>query len=206
MFGTNTNYKEYKVQQGDTIESIADANGINSTALLMVNEDIYNIVTDVKKSVIMVTHDISEAIAFSDRVITLTRRPATIKNVYDINFDELKQKGIKCLMFDLDSTVMMSKSDLVAQAGLDQLDCMLQHFSLIGAFALNFNFGAALDAGAHHLHDALGIDLLLTVDDGDIALEVCHFLDKHTGRTGMQTLLVNDGYFFGYHRITPSQL
>ena len=40
LFGTNTNYKEYKVKQGDTIESIAEANGINANALLMVNDDI----------------------------------------------------------------------------------------------------------------------------------------------------------------------
>ena len=33
-----------------------------------------------------------------------------LKNIYEINFDELKQKGIKCIMFDLDSTVMVSKS------------------------------------------------------------------------------------------------
>ena len=40
LFGTNTNYKEYKVKQGDTIENIAEANGINSNALLMVNENL----------------------------------------------------------------------------------------------------------------------------------------------------------------------
>ena len=33
-----------------------------------------------------------------------------LKNVYDIDFEELKRQGIKCIMFDLDSTVMMSKS------------------------------------------------------------------------------------------------
>ena len=33
-----------------------------------------------------------------------------LKNIYEINFEELKQQGIKCLMFDLDSTVMVSKS------------------------------------------------------------------------------------------------
>lgn len=33
-----------------------------------------------------------------------------LANIYEINFDELKAKEIKCLMFDLDSTVMMSKS------------------------------------------------------------------------------------------------
>ena len=29
LFGTNANYKEYSVKQGDTIENIAEANGIN---------------------------------------------------------------------------------------------------------------------------------------------------------------------------------
>ena len=33
-----------------------------------------------------------------------------LKNIYEINFDELKNQGIKCVMFDLDSTVMMSKT------------------------------------------------------------------------------------------------
>lgn len=33
-----------------------------------------------------------------------------LKNIYEINFNELKQQGIKCIMFDLDSTVMLSKS------------------------------------------------------------------------------------------------
>ena len=33
-----------------------------------------------------------------------------LKNVYDIDFNELKNLGVKCLMFDLDSTVMVSKS------------------------------------------------------------------------------------------------
>lgn len=41
LFGTNANYKEYKVKQGDTIENIAEANGINSNALLMVNDNIH---------------------------------------------------------------------------------------------------------------------------------------------------------------------
>lgn len=33
-----------------------------------------------------------------------------LKNIYEINLDELKSQGIKCLMFDLDSTLMVSKS------------------------------------------------------------------------------------------------
>ena len=33
-----------------------------------------------------------------------------IKSIYDINLEELKQKGIKALLFDLDSTLMASKT------------------------------------------------------------------------------------------------
>ena len=33
-----------------------------------------------------------------------------LKNIYEINLEELKSQGIKCLMFDLDSTTMLSKS------------------------------------------------------------------------------------------------
>ena len=35
-------------------------------------------------TILMVTHDISEAISMADRVIVLTKRPATIKNIYEI--------------------------------------------------------------------------------------------------------------------------
>jgi len=59
---------------------------------ITVNEDVYNIVTKENKSVILVTHDISEAIAFSDKIIVLTNRPASIKNIYDIEFDGLKDR------------------------------------------------------------------------------------------------------------------
>ena len=40
----------------------------------------------------MVTHDIAEAIAFSNRVIVLSKRPATIKKIYNISFQELKDR------------------------------------------------------------------------------------------------------------------
>lgn len=40
----------------------------------------------------------------------LLRPDYNLKNVYEIDFEELKNQGIKCIMFDLDSTVMVSKS------------------------------------------------------------------------------------------------
>ena len=54
---------------------------------IMVTKDIYNILKNEKITAIMVTHDISEAISMSDRVIVLTKRPATVKTIEEINFE-----------------------------------------------------------------------------------------------------------------------
>lgn len=51
---------------------------------LLVNEDVYNIIKEEEKSTILVTHDISEAIAMADRIILLSKRPASIKKIYEI--------------------------------------------------------------------------------------------------------------------------
>lgn len=51
---------------------------------LSVADEIGIILKKEKKTAILVTHDISEAVAMSDRVIVLTRRPATIKSTHDI--------------------------------------------------------------------------------------------------------------------------
>ena len=55
---------------------------------LNVCDDVYSIITEQKKTAVLVTHDISEAISMADRVIVLTRRPATIKNVYVFKTDK----------------------------------------------------------------------------------------------------------------------
>lgn len=51
---------------------------------LAVSDDVYKIIKKEKKSAIIVTHDIAEAISIADRVIVLTNRPSKIKKVYDI--------------------------------------------------------------------------------------------------------------------------
>ena len=53
-----------------------------------------------------------------------------LKNVYEINFEELKSQGIKCLMFDLDSTVMVSKSGRFTKTTLDWFDTFLKDFEV----------------------------------------------------------------------------
>ena len=55
---------------------------------LIVSNDIYNIIKKEKKTAIMVTHDISEAISMADKIIVLSNRPATIKKQYNIIIEE----------------------------------------------------------------------------------------------------------------------
>lgn len=52
---------------------------------LSVSDDVLKIIKSEKKSVIMITHDLAEAISIADRVIVLSMRPAKIKSVYEIN-------------------------------------------------------------------------------------------------------------------------
>ncbi len=51
---------------------------------LAVSDDVYKIIKEEKKSAIMVTHDLAEAISMADRIIVLSKRPSTIKNIYEI--------------------------------------------------------------------------------------------------------------------------
>lgn len=52
---------------------------------LAVSDDVYQIIKKEKKSAIMVTHDIAEAISMADKIIVLSKRPSIIKNIYNIN-------------------------------------------------------------------------------------------------------------------------
>ncbi|MFT4144045.1 MAG: ATP-binding cassette domain-containing protein, partial [Mobilitalea sp.] len=52
---------------------------------LEVADDIWGILRKEKKSAVLITHDISEAVSMADRVIVLSSRPATIKHIFDIH-------------------------------------------------------------------------------------------------------------------------
>ena len=46
-----------------------------------VSKDVYNILRSENQTMVMVTHDIPEAVTMSDKIIILSQRPATIKQV-----------------------------------------------------------------------------------------------------------------------------
>lgn len=52
---------------------------------LAISNDVYKMIKKENKTVIMVTHDISEAISLANKIVVLSKRPCTIKNIYNIN-------------------------------------------------------------------------------------------------------------------------
>lgn len=58
---------------------------------LMITDEIYNILKKMKVTTILISHDIAECTSFCDRIIVLSKRPAVIKNIYEI---KLKNQSI----------------------------------------------------------------------------------------------------------------
>ncbi len=63
---------------------------------IMVTNDIYNILRKEKITTLMVTHDISEAISMADRVLVLSKRPGTVKDIHKIDFEMENRNPINC--------------------------------------------------------------------------------------------------------------
>lgn len=63
---------------------------------IMVTNDIYNILKKEGITAIIVTHDISEAISMSDRVLVLSKRPGTIKDIHKIDFEMENRTPLDC--------------------------------------------------------------------------------------------------------------
>ncbi len=58
---------------------------LDHTTRLAVSADIHAIIRAEGKTALMVTHDISEALCLSDRIIVLTCRPGRIKRIYTLD-------------------------------------------------------------------------------------------------------------------------
>ena len=55
---------------------------------LKVCDDVHSIIKSEKKTALLVTHDISEAISLADKVIILSKRPASVKKVKTLHLEE----------------------------------------------------------------------------------------------------------------------
>lgn len=63
---------------------------------LTVSDDIGCIIKKEKKTAILVTHDLSEAISLGDKVIVLSKRPAMIKTIFPIEFALENKTPLAC--------------------------------------------------------------------------------------------------------------
>ena len=52
---------------------------------LAVSDDVYRIIKKEKKTAIMITHDIAEAISVANRIVVLSGRPCKVKKIFDVN-------------------------------------------------------------------------------------------------------------------------
>lgn len=50
-----------------------------------VSDDIWSIIRKEKKTAILITHDIAEALSMADRILILSQRPGTIKKIINVN-------------------------------------------------------------------------------------------------------------------------
>ncbi len=62
---------------------------------LKIGDEVYKIIKEEKKTAIMVTHDIPEAVSLSNKVLILSKNPASIKATVDIIFPEEDQSPLK---------------------------------------------------------------------------------------------------------------
>ncbi len=60
---------------------------LDQQSRLKISDDVYKICKKENKTVILVTHNIEEAISFSDRVIVLSKRPSIIKRIIQIEIE-----------------------------------------------------------------------------------------------------------------------
>lgn len=63
---------------------------------LMVTKDVYKILKNENMTMLMVTHDISEAISMSDKVVVLSSRPTYVKEIHKVGFDIQNRDPLNC--------------------------------------------------------------------------------------------------------------
>lgn len=62
-------------------------NALDYQSRLAVSNDVYNIIKKEKQTAIIVTHDLGEAVSMASKIYVLSKRPCTIKKIYDIELE-----------------------------------------------------------------------------------------------------------------------
>ncbi len=107
-----------------------------------------------------------------------------VENIYAINLEELQSKGINAMLFDLDSTIMASKSGTYTLKTLDWLDRVRQNF-FIGVVSNNKN--------PEYIEKVKAIsDFPMLFDAGKPACEKAARFMKEYGIVPEHTALVGD--------------
>lgn len=75
---------------------------LDAQTRLIVSDDVYKIIKKEKKTTIMVTHNISEAVTMANKVLVLSERPAIIKKEFNIKLTDSSTpiNNRKCKEFD----------------------------------------------------------------------------------------------------------
>lgn len=61
---------------------------LDQQSRLTISNDVYQAIKKEKKTAILVTHNIEEAVTFANKVFVLSNRPSSLKNIVDINIEE----------------------------------------------------------------------------------------------------------------------
>lgn len=73
------------------------------------------------------------------------------KSIYTINYEKLKQNGIKCILFDLDNTIAPARSSVPTKKSKELIDSLKADFKL-------FVFSNAMPKRVKKFSDELGVD------------------------------------------------
>lgn len=79
---------------------------------ITISDDVYKIIKELDITTILISHDIAEAISLSDRIIVLTKRPAQIKRIYDIDLTEYDSPSQKRQTPEFNKLYKMIWSDI----------------------------------------------------------------------------------------------
>jgi NitT/TauT family transport system ATP-binding protein len=79
---------------------------------LKMRTDLIRIWQEERKTILFVTHDIEEAVQLADRVVVMTRRPATIQTIFDIDLPRMRDTS--------DGAYLQTRDAIFAAMGMNR--------------------------------------------------------------------------------------